>query len=97
MHQFADGLKLFGVLNEVQLEPDVMRPVFTSSTCFKWQAVEFLQNLQVHFSDEGSNLYDKEVDTFKYFSDLVEQMSVRGNLSHISLLIAIYSMYTLPR
>ncbi len=67
-------------------EPEIMHPIFTESNCFKWNVEDFLQNLEVKFADEGSNKFVKEVDNFKYFSDSVEQMSVRGtvflNISH---------------
>lgn len=80
LHQFAEGLKLFGVLQAMRDEPEIMHPIFTESNCFKWNVEDFLQNLEVKFADEGSNKFVKEVDNFKYFSDLVEQMSVRGTV-----------------
>eukprot|EP00794_Sanderia_malayensis_P011469 gene11469-12665_t len=83
LHQFEEGLRLFGVLQAIKESPAVCRPLFTMhGHIFKWEPGEFLASLEVLHSPAGSNAFDKEVDTFKYFSDLVEQMSVESKCNN---------------
>ena len=81
LHQFEEGLKLFGVLQSIIESPSIMKPLFTvHSNAFRWTAGEFLTGLDILYSPSGSNFFEKEVDIFKHFSDLVEQMSLEGIL-----------------
>ena len=79
MHQFAEGLELFGVMDAIKEFPQIMRPLFTAGdSIFEWDLEGFLSMIQVAYSPVGSNLYQKEIDTFKYFSDILEQVSIGG-------------------
>ena len=80
LHQFAEGLTLFGVLDAIKESPDIMRSLFMKSggAVFDWRVKDFLSQIDAVYSPHGSNLYMKEVDTYKYFCDVVEQLLIGG-------------------
>ena len=94
LHQFAEGLKLFGVLDAIKESPDIMRTLFTmsGSVVFAWKVEDFLSQIDVVYSPHGSNLYMKEVDTYKYFCDVVEQLSIAGKALQSTLYFKFFTI-----
>ena len=94
LHQFAEGLKLFGVLDAIKDSPDIMRTLFSMSggAAFAWKVEDFLSEIDVVYSPHGSNLFMKEVDTYKYFCDVVEQLSIGGKALRSTLYFKLFSI-----
>ena len=83
--QLREGLETLGVLNAARDYPKLFRCVFTPSEddVFKVHAEEFIDGLDVLFSLEGSSKRDKEINTFKMFTDMVLDLEENGMLLFI--------------
>ena len=94
LHQFAEGLKLFGVSDAINDSPDIMTTLFTMSggAVFSWRVEDFLSEIDVVYSPRGSNLYMKEIDIYKYFCDVVEQLSIGGKALQSTLYVKLFSI-----
>ena len=72
--QIKGGLDVCGLMNTIKSHPDVWRPVFECGTIlFKITADEFLDSLDVQYSTSQMRKQE-EVDTFKFFSDVIEKL-----------------------
>ncbi len=68
-----------GVPEAAEQHAELFKLVFTPlSTAFVIKPTEFLDSLRVVFSAEGSNRREEELDSYKFFSDLVETIDQIG-------------------
>ena len=93
LHQFAEGLKLFSVLDAIKESLDIMRTLFTlsGSGVFAWKLEDGLPQIDIVYSPHGSNLYMKEVDTYTYFCNVVEQLSIAGKALQSTLYFKLFT------
>jgi hypothetical protein len=79
LDQISYGLQLFGILDSMKKNPQLLEPVFnTASSFFKPNADTFLGNMMGNFSEHGSNVKMVEVDVYKYFTDFIEDCECSG-------------------
>ena len=81
IHQFMEGLKLYGVLQMMQHNPEGGRLLMCHSEVWHTTPQEFLDSLQQpEYSAEGSNLRKVEVDVFTYLVQFLEDLSSEGKV-----------------
>ena len=73
INQLKEGLVVCGLLEAIQKDPELFKPLFMPSDLFTVTSEEFLEELQVVFSEKQVEKMAKEV-TFKHFCDLVEHL-----------------------
>ncbi len=70
--QLQEGLHTLGVMQAAKKFVEVFRPVFTPCKGkFMIQADDFLDNVVVDYSPDGSNRKEMEINTYKQFTDVV--------------------------
>ena len=79
LQQLQEGLNSCNILDVVRNQPQVWEPVFVASNIFKISADEFLDQLEPQYSNSQA-MKSKEVDTFKFFNDVIEKFEV-GNIT----------------
>ena len=75
--QIQSGLKECGLTKYLKNEPEIWRPLFESGNMFMVSAGEILDQINVDFS-MSQLAKDKEIDTFKFFSDVLECIDAGG-------------------
>ena len=73
INQLKEGLVVCGLLEAIQKDPELFRPVFVHSDLFTVTSEEFLDELQVIYSEKQVEKMAEET-TFKHFCDLVEHL-----------------------
>ena len=71
--QLQDGLSTCNLLSAIQNQPQIWEPVFVASETYQMKADDFLDQLVPQYS-MSQELRSKEVDTFKYFSDVIQKI-----------------------
>ena len=74
LHQLREGFEIHGLLETIKEDPEGWRSIFTPSDFFQITVDDLLDNLKVAYSEQGSNYYDMEMDTYKAFVDCVQAM-----------------------
>ena len=74
--QLREGLELHGIMDIIKADRANWQPIFTPSDTFAIDADSFLDNVLPLYSDVGSNKHEKEIDTYKAFSDCVQSMAI---------------------
>ena len=73
INQLKEGLVVCGLLEAIQKDPELFKPLFVPSDLFTVTSEEFLEELQVVYSEKQVEKMAEEV-TFKHFCDLVEHL-----------------------
>ena len=76
LDQLVVGLNYCDVMVAVKGHPSIMEPIFVVKYASKFSpsANTLLDEIVADFSEDGSNLKMKEIDTFKFFSDLLQDL-----------------------
>lgn len=78
MLQIKTGLTNCGIMKYIESNPELWRLVFESGNTFKISAEELLEQIVVHFS-VSQLAKEKETDTYKFFSDVLESINSGGS------------------
>ena len=81
--QIESGLDECGIVSHLRRNQEIWKPVFASGNCFTITADEFLDNMIVNFS-ESQIRKDAEINTFKFFSDVVTSIDAGGMFDFFS-------------
>lgn len=73
INQVKEGLAVYGVLDAIQNEPELFKPVFVPGEMFIVTSEEFLDELTVTYSEKQQEKIAEE-NTFKHFCDFVEHL-----------------------
>ncbi len=73
--QIREGLDVHGIVEILKEDRVNWQPIFTPSDTFSIDGDTFLDNVIPMYSDAGSNKYEKEINTYKAFSDCVQSMA----------------------
>jgi len=65
-------------LSILQSNADLFQHVFCHSTCFHWDFNTITEGFRPVFSEEGSNRKQREVNTYKAFTDFMELCFFEG-------------------
>ena len=76
LDQLTVGLNYCDVMMAVKENRSVMEPLFVARYAARFcpSANTLLDEIIPDFSEDGSNLKVKEIDTFKFFSDLLQDL-----------------------
>lgn len=76
LDQLIVGLNYCDVIAAVKENRTVMEPIFVAkyASWFCPSANTLLDEITADFSEDGSNLKMKEIDTFKFFNDLLQDL-----------------------
>ncbi len=90
LDQLTNGLSSFGVMDAVKENRIIMQTLFVAkhSIHFVPTADHFLDGIDAAFSEDGSNLKEKEVDIHKFFCDFVQDagaLQEQGTVVHAVL------------
>lgn len=77
MFQIESGLAECSLITPIRNNPEIWRPVFESGNLFKLSAEEILDQITVEFS-ESQMAKEKEIDTYKFFCDVLEAIDSGG-------------------
>lgn len=80
INQLKKGLQLFNLLDVIKDHPNHFSLVFTPNSAFKVSPADFIDSLNVQYSEDGTNAKSLEVETFKVFTDFLEMVE-HGMLS----------------
>ena len=75
--QIESGLDECGILSHLRRNTEIWKPVFANGNCFTITADEFLGQMIVNFS-ESQISKDAEMNTFKFFSDVMASIDAGG-------------------
>ena len=78
MLQIKSGLANCGMIKYIESNPELWRVLFESGNTFKISAEELLEQIVVHFS-VSQLAKEKEIDTYKFFSDVLEGINSGGS------------------
>ena len=73
LNQLKEGLVVCGLLEAIQKDPELFKPLFVHSDLFTVTSEEFLEELLVVYSEKQVEKMAEEL-TFKHFCDLVEHL-----------------------
>ena len=73
LNEIMSGLRTFNLLGIMKEKGKIFKSVFCPSQIFAWKYKEFVEVINPNFSEDGSNSKRKEVETYKYFLDFIEQ------------------------
>ena len=80
--QIETGLQLYGLLGKLREQPNISMKLFSiTEKLFEWTFKEFQESVYATYSEDGSNLRIKEVDTFKIFLDAIEVIAHDGEFA----------------
>ena len=73
--QIQNGLESYGVLDKIKMHTELFKPLFVYSEDNEntIDSQKFLDSLLIMYSETGSNAKEKEVNTYKYFCDILEE------------------------
>eukprot|EP00112_Aurelia_sp_Birch-Aquarium-sp1_P006350 Seg1702.9 transcript_id=Seg1702.9/GoldUCD/mRNA.D3Y31 product="G2/M phase-specific E3 ubiquitin-protein ligase" protein_id=Seg1702.9/GoldUCD/D3Y31 len=74
INQLKKGLQLFNLLDVIKDHPNHLSLVFTPNSAFKVSPADFIDSLNVQYSEDGTNAKSLEVETFKVFTDFLEMV-----------------------
>jgi hypothetical protein len=89
INQLKEGLVVCGLLEAIQKDPELFKPLFVHSDLFTVTSEEFLEELQVVYSERQVEKMAEET-TFKHFCDLVEHLYHIGK--YIKTLQGLYTV-----
>ena len=70
LQQLMDGINLDDFLNYMKKSPVSFQKYYLNNQAETYE--DILSLFQAHFSDEGSNKREKEIDIYKLFTDSIE-------------------------
>ena len=94
INQLKEGLVVCGLLEAIQKHPELFKPLFVPSDLFTVTSEEFLEELQVVYSEKQVEKMAEEL-TFKHFCDLVEHLYHIGKYIKTPLGLCIVYFYNL--
>ena len=78
LQEITDGMKQFNLIDRIKEHPSIFRPLFCKGDGLIWTFDVFENFLKPKFSIEGNSLRSTEIDTFKAFTDVLEQCFYSG-------------------
>ena len=70
LQQLRDGINLDGFLNYIKKNPVSFQKYYLNNQAHTYE--DILSLFQAHFSDEGSNKHEKEIDIYKHFTNFIK-------------------------
>ena len=78
LKELQEGLNAYGFLGVATKQQKLFEPLFVSSDKFSVTLDEFLDDLDIEY-DLSQAKREKEEDTFKFFSDALQEICHTGN------------------
>ena len=75
--QLESGLMACGLMADMKNSPEIWRSLFESGNMFQVSAQELLNDMIINYST-SQLLKEKEIDTYKSFSDVLEAIGAGG-------------------
>ena len=96
INQLKEGLVVCGLLEAIQKDPELFKPVFVHSDLFTVTSEEFLEELQVIYSEKQVEKMAEET-TFKHFCDLVEHLYhigkyIKNNIGNMQFTVSFHNL-----
>lgn len=85
MLQIESGLANCGMMKYVKSNPELWRVLFENGNIFNISAEELLEQIVVDFS-VSQLAKEKEIDTYKFFSDVLEAIDSGGKYLYSDIL-----------
>ena len=80
LSEICNGLSCYNVLSLIRANSDIFYAVFCPSKVFTWTYEMFQQLIKPILSENGSNKRNTELCAYKYFIDMVEYISMDGEI-----------------
>ena len=82
LDQMVDGLKLYGLLDEIRKYADLYIFVFCPNNNYNWTFAQFEEFTEPQYSERGSSDKLLEVDTFVALMDAMECIFYEGKCDY---------------
>ena len=74
LQQLVEGLEIYGLLDVIRSQPDVLRYAFTPNKDLDWVFETLENDMSPLYSNDGSSQKSLEINSFKALTDAMEQM-----------------------